>query len=168
MNAIDIKWPIYKIGVHDNMYNEMGVDYIKHSGKISILDNKNLKGDSLGIRRLAIPRNEIYNLKRVIFMFSELLADIGSTYIDSNGNIFKYKKSKFVPLVWKLVKNSELLKTITLLRVEGIPHIFELPTNYWLKYSEEEEVYLGLLNLGNFYIIYDLVTYSIKDTRRKI
>ncbi len=40
MNIKDIRWPIYAIGSGHEIYEDMNVTYVEHSGITSILDNK--------------------------------------------------------------------------------------------------------------------------------
>lgn len=172
MKLQDIKWPIYKIGVHEDVYEDMGVTYIEHSGKVSILDNKNLKGNTLGLRRLLI--NDIYNTKGSLLMLSDLLDYVRKVpskywvFIDNEGNLFRYKKTKYSPLIWREISNARIKTNIVLLNVIGIFQTFELPLNYWYKFKDKEKLYLGLIKFENFYVIYDISEEHMKDSRRKI
>jgi len=174
MTLKNIRWPVYVLGKHDDIYTDMGVTYIVHSNIISILDNKNLNGSTIGIRRLKIDESELYNTKGSIFILADLIESIRKkpsnnwVFVDTNGITFKYKKTKFVPLIWRKINKATKLSTITLLNVDKIFQTFELPNSFWSKFRCEDNLYLGLLNFGDHYMIYDISVEYRKDSRRKV
>lgn len=174
MHISDIRWPIYAISKDHTVYEDMNVTYIEHGGEESILDNKNLAGDTIGKRRLRIAREKLYHLKRTLFMFSELIEYTrprtidDRKFVDTNGIVFNYIKSNTRKLIWRKIKSVEHFKSYVLLKVQGLTDTFELPVNYWKRFKDEETVYLGLLNLEKYYVIYDIDIELRKDTWRKI
>lgn len=174
MNIRDICWPIYAIGTDHIITEDTNVTYVEHSGKISILDNKNLAGDTLGKRRLLLDKKELYHTKRTLFMFAELIdytrdkITIDRKFIDSKGLVFSYKKHSRRKLIWRRVRSIETFNTYTLLKVQGLRDIFEIPNNYWVSFKNRDDIYLGLLDFEKYYMIYDIDIVLRKDTWRKV
>lgn len=174
MNIKNIRWPIYAIGSNHITYEDMNVTYVEHSGIKSILDNKNLAGDTIGKRRLRIDKERLYHTKRTLFMFAELIEYTRTKtlddrkFVDSNGIIFNYTKKDNKKLIWRKVKSVESFNNYVILKVTGLVDSFELPLNYWKQFKKEEEIYLGLINFDKYYSIYDIDIEVRKDTWRKI
>lgn len=174
MNISKIRWPIFAIGTDHDTFEEMNVTYVNHSGMVSILDNKNLSGDTLGKRRLRVSSDRLYKLKRTLFMFSELIEYTRTKlisdrkFVDSNGIVFNYLKKYNKKLIWREIRSVETFDSYVILKVNGLTESFELPNNYWNKFKNEEKVYLGLLYLGKYYSIYDIDIVLRKDTWRKL
>jgi len=174
VNIRDIRWPIYAIGSDHIVSEDMNVIYVEHNGALSILDNKNLSGDSIGKRRLRIAKEELYHLKRTLFMFSELVEYTRTKtienrkFVDSSGIVFNYSKKERKKLIWRKVRSIENYNNYVVLKVAGLLDTFELPTNYWKQFKDESEVYLGLIDFGRYYSIYDIDIVNRKDTWRKI
>ena len=59
-----------------------------------VLDDKNMKGDTLGVRRLQSPMKSIYPLKSMIKDIASLLRHQGRYYIDTSGYFFTKEKTK--------------------------------------------------------------------------
>lgn len=171
MNIRDIKWPIYALS--GDISSEFNVDYIEHNGKISILDNKNLSGNTLGSRRLKLDTKDLYIFKKTLFMFSELIEYTRNKlisdrkFIDSNGIIFNYTKSEYKKLIWRKIISKESFSTYKIIKVSGITNSFEIPNNYWNK-VRHEDVWLGLLDFNKYYVVYDISEEWRKDTQRKV
>lgn len=170
MNITDIQWPIYYIGQNDKIYTEYNVTYLENKGRTFIIDNKNLSGNSLGSRRLKLKGEDLYKFKKTLFMFSELIEltrtknIIDRRFCDSKGEMFLYKKSKFVSLKNFTIHYVEDYPTYKLIYVKETKQTFRVPNNYWEPCYE----YLQALSFGLFYVLYDLSIEPIKDTRRKV
>ena len=60
-----------------------------------VLDDRNMKGDTIGIRRLRSPMKSMYPLKYMVDDIPSLLNHQGKHYIDNSGFFFtKEKKHK--------------------------------------------------------------------------
>lgn len=174
MNIRDIKWPVYAIGGDTCTHTEYNVLYADYLGKSYIIDNKNLRGDTLGSRRLKIPQNELYTFTRTMFMLSELIEITRNKivhdrwFIDNEGKLFIYHKKKICKLLWGKIVSVEQYENFAVLGVKGLVNTFELPNNYWNRVKNNKENYLGLLKIDDYYIIYDIMDHKIKDTWRKV
>jgi len=85
MNLNDIRWPIYVLH-SDEIEERDGLLFCD----TQIVDDKNMTGDSLGLRRLQTPHKNLYRLKVMIESFTEFVHHKGQFYIDSNGKFFRW------------------------------------------------------------------------------
>ncbi|MCP3899132.1 MAG: hypothetical protein GY707_05295 [Desulfobacteraceae bacterium] len=170
MKITDIVWPIYYIGQHDEIYTEYNVTYLSNKERVFIIDNKNLSGDTIGKRRLKLRGEVLYKFKKTLFMFSELVdftrpkKVANRKFCDSRGNIFIYKKSKYVSLKCFPIHYVENFDTYKLIRVKGTLQSFKVPNNYYNPAYQ----YLSALYFGKYYALYDLSIEAMKNTWRKV
>jgi hypothetical protein len=152
-----IKWPIYRLP--SNEWNiQDGLVLLEHQ----ILDDRNMPSDKLGVRRLLTPQKPLFPLKRGLTAIPGLLKY--RHYIDSSGHLFSYEKTKLCDLRCYRIKRVELKETYSLIWLIGlsIPMIVNRPPPIELPYAR-------VLCLGKHpWVIYDYVSESHKDTRRKI
>lgn len=174
MNIKDIKWPIYAIGEDTKIHSEYNVTFATTYDKVTIIDNKNLEGDTLGRRRLNLDPDDLYRFNKTLFILPELV-DYTRTkkikdrlFIDSSGVIFIYDKKETVKLIWRKTTNIEKFSSFVLLSVEGLCDKFEIPNNYWKMLIDANDYYLGLLVFPSYYIVYDVSLEPKKDTWRKV
>ena len=80
MNLNEIRWPIYVLH-SDEIEEQDGLLFCD----TQIVDDKNMTGDSLGLRRLQTPHKNLYRLKVMIETFTDFVHHKGQFYIDSNG-----------------------------------------------------------------------------------
>lgn len=166
MNLRDIVWPIYKIREYNVLNTERGISYIETYTGSYIIDNKNLKGNSLAERRLRIDKDERYPLSEIIFNMSELAHDKSTTrkYIDSSGEIFSYKKEHFYKVTCH--------KVIKIKSVEGLGIVVwgkNLKAPVTVNNIPIEKIrYITVVNISGGYFLYDVRTQKCKDTKRKL
>ena len=63
-----------------------------------VLDDKNMSGHTLGIRRIQSPMNSIYPLRYMIEDITGLMRHRGKFFIDNLGKVFNYEKTETVKL----------------------------------------------------------------------
>lgn len=174
-----ISFPVYRVPYGHNIQSDGTVLYSYREfmdtddnvlvPSIRILDDTSVKGDTLGKRRMQLKLEDVklLRLPRAIYFFSDLikLSTGSTTFIDNNGKLFTYTKSKVYPLVFKkIIRKFPILNGIgTIIEVEGIPSRFK--TAYYLKSSENV---VGLLKIGNAYVLYGIYSEMYDDTRRKV
>jgi hypothetical protein len=100
MDIYSISFPIYYIPSGFTIVNRDNILICKN--KITfreyILDNKNIAGSTLGLRRLQIIASKSNHLpllnlrRRTITNIVDLIKNKGSMYIDDSGFLFRYKK----------------------------------------------------------------------------
>jgi hypothetical protein len=153
----NIVWPIYRIEDDDWHVSDGLVLY-----KGGILDDRNMPGDSLGLRRLQTPHRNLYPLKLGKYTIPELLKF--KYYIDSAGKCFIYEKTVVMPLKYHLIKKVEKKETVSIAWLADIGFPFELRNP-----PLERAKYARVLYLHNTpWLIYDFTELKGKDTTRKI
>lgn len=172
MKLHEIQFPVYLLGenkpVEENslVYYER-IDENKNSIYL-IIDDKYIESKNLGIRRLKLRARgiKLFPLKIAVFFIGDFikLAKGTTWFIDSSGKVFKYRKTKIVPLIFKKIS-----KVIPMKHGGGIIEVEGLHTRYKTLFLPRIECrYAGLLKIGISYILYGLYEDKLKDTRRKI
>ncbi len=135
-----------------------------------ILDNKNIRGNTLGIRRLNLSSSlqedqRLYPLRKIFYTFSDIITHKHKhkVYIDSIGTLFKYTKSKRCNLVYKKITNIEVQATRILCTCKGLFRPIEVP--YIPRVMPR---YLGLLCFQGDYILYELSQCAKAETWRLV
>ena len=173
----EISFPVFKIGesatirVKDTIkytYNEyLLADGITLRKVVALLDDTSIDRPTLGLRRLVLKAQGVplVRLSRAIYFISDIVAKPSSLYIDSNGKLFRYKRTKRVSLVFKkiakMIPNQSGLGSIV--EVENIPSRFKT-----LVHASKAYKYAGLLEVLGGYILYGLYTEKHDNTVRKI
>lgn len=176
ISLTDIVYPVFKIGTERPLFEEGVVLYIYHyrlddgsyRTKYSIIDDRTLEGDTLAKRRIHLVKTgvKIKKLSRAVFFLGDFIkvAKAGTWMIDSAGNVFQYKKTKSVKLVYKPIKQIIPIKSGgAIIEVQGIPSRFKClykPANN-IKYA-------GVIEHGMSYILYDLSVEQFDSTRRML
>lgn len=169
MNLQNVKFPAYAIRSHEKIWEEDFITYIKTINGTQVLDNKNLTGATIGIRRLKIPEDKKYKLKTAVFSFGQLLKHkaANNTWIDDSGTLFKLNKKRFVPLKYKKVKNYRYVDGHGILvDIQGYNAPLMLP-GYFLQ-EIVGHAFIGVLEIDGGYLFYELSDTQKPDTRRKI
>lgn len=171
-----LKFPVYYLG-EEEPQSENGVNfyfYGKHNPegeneyKIQVIDDKNIPGSSLAIRRLKLAdsKQPLFRLKKALFFVGDLIKLTKGTtwYIDSEGQVFAYRKTTKVPLVFKPISSIMPIKTGgSIVEVAQVGSRFKTllaPTGL--------EKYAGLLRVGHGYILYGLYEEKLEDTYRMV
>lgn len=175
ISLTEIVYPVFKIGTEQPLFEEGVVLYIYYYHKdddivikYHIVDDRNLPGDTLAKRRLSLVKDgvKIKKLTRAVFFLGDLIkvAKPNIWMIDSVGNVFRYKKSKSVKLVYKPIKQIIPIKTGgAIIEVHGITSRFKC------LYKPNSNIkYAGVIEYGMSYILYDLSTEQFDSTRRMI
>lgn len=130
-----------------------------------IVDDKNMSGESLGMRRLQSPfYKSLFPLKKSLNTSAGLLKQTLPYFIDSNGLPFIYEKTVYAKL--KYYKIQEVTPKITgcLLKLEGIPKPFSIP-----RPPADGMLWAGVLHYYGFpWVLYEYSETKLPDTRRKV
>lgn len=134
--------------------------------KAAVLDDTSIEHPTLGQRRLVLRNRKVplVRLNRVFFFIGDVIRNSNYTFIDSNGKIFKYVKTKTVPLIFRKItkKWGNPIGMGIIFEVDGIPIRFKT-----LNRQSGHEV-AGLLKVNNGYILYGTYDRMYNDTRRKV
>ena len=120
MNLYDIQWPIYVLH-SDEVEIRDGLLFCD----TQIVDDKNMKGKTLGTRRLQSPHKNLYPLRYMIKGFDDFVHHKGLMYIDSSGKHFRWVKKKICPLISHEIEEVRKKDIISLIKCKGIDHAFE-------------------------------------------
>lgn len=153
----NIVWPIYRLDDDDWHVSDGLLTY-----KGGILDDRNMPGNTLGLRRLQTPHLNLYPLKLGKYTIPELLKH--KYYIDSAGKPFIYEKTINTKLKYHLIKKIEKKETVSIAWLAGIGFPIELRNP-----PLEQAKYARVLYLGDIpWLVYAFTISKGKDTTRKI
>ena len=155
----NVEFPIYVLPHEDWSFSD-GLMFM--DGKV--VDDRNMKGDTLGVRRLQTSYPSMFPLKRQIDSFNGLLKQSQKTFIDSKGRPFIYEKSTWCSLQYSRIKKKELRDEYCLLWLENTSSPFSVP-----RPPEANMAFAGVLYLSGLpWILYEYSDSRKKKTRRKV
>lgn len=165
MHLKDIEFPVFAIGSYEKLWEENLILYLKSGYDIIYkVDNKNLAGDTVGKRRLRIPKNERYNFRGTFFTIYQMINSGKKVFIDNRGKVFRYNKSTKVDLIYREIKKIKRVEDEGyLIYANKVPVPIKVPVILF-----ERQKYIGLLNYKGSYILYELTDEQKADTWRKI
>lgn len=170
-----LKFPIFYVGKNkpevegDKIYTQHIVESDEGDTLVKLLiDDKSIEKDSLALRRLKLKSSgvELFKLKYAIFYIADMLKMCkGPTwFIDSTGELFEYRKSKRVPLIFRPIERIMPINSGgAIIEVHGISTRFKV-----LHAPRNNEKYAGLLLVGVGYILYGLYQEQLEDGYRVI
>ena len=154
-----IEFPIFVVHT-DNVELIDGILFIDNQ----ILDDRNMKGKTLGIRRLQTPMKGLYPLKYMIEDEAEMIKHQGKYYIDSNGYFIQKNKTTKVKLKYHKILRVEKKNIVSMLWIKNCPFPFPLK-----RPLPENASWAGVLYRHACpWILYDLTEEKKKDTWRKV
>ena len=164
----EIVWPLYGLRVHSSIQERNNVLYITTEYGEHILDNKNLSGSTLGMRRLQLKnvlKNEYYSLYRLTGIYYNITDVIQSkkskVYIDTAGIIHNFTRKTRRELKYYKVKDIQVHDNTLLCYCRGLSaplFISYIPTVMPL--------YLGLVKVEGALYVYELSSENKKNTWR--
>ena len=155
-----IEFPVYPLPSVD-WYMQDGVLFID-DGKV--LDDKNMPGDSLGIRRIQCGRTDLCKLKKAFTDFQSMLKSKHKIFIDSKGSPFVYKRTINSPLIYHTVDRIEPKGDCSIVWLKNINHPISVPRP---PYGEAR--YARILYYKGFpWLIYDFSIERGKDSYRRV
>ena len=129
-----------------------------------LLDDTNMPGDTLGVRRVQTPFTELVPLRRSLISHVGLLKQTKKNFIDSKGVPFTYEKTKFCKLKYYKIRKVELKEVASLLWVHGIKAPFTIP-----RPPKEDRSWAVILHMGDTpWLLYEYSKVKLKDTKRKV
>ena len=159
MNYDKIEFPVFVLHT-DNIEFIDGILWIDNQ----VLDDKNMSGKNLGIRRLQSPMKSLYSLNYMLNDEAAILHHQGKFYIDSSGFFFTKSKTTTTRLKYHKIMRVEKKTIASRLWVKDCPFPFPLK-----RPLPENASWAGVLYRDGIpWIIYDLSEEKQKDTWRKI
>ena len=154
-----IKFPVYELP-SGNWDRQDGLLFLDGQ----IVDDKNMLGDTLGVRRLQTPYENLLPLKHQIDTFRGIVKSRGKYFIDTHGVSFIYEKTKFCKLKYYKIKDVVLRGSCCLLKLHGVKNSFVIP-----RPPDMDIKYAGVVHWeGLPWILYDYSEDRLKDTRKKV
>ena len=98
-----IRFPVYAMP-SGNWYRQDGLLFLDDK----ILDDRNMGGDTLGIRRLQTPYKNLQELHHQLDNFRGILKSRSKYFVDSYGIPFIYEKSEFCKLIGERLEQEGL------------------------------------------------------------
>jgi len=158
-NIQKVVFPVYKVG-SSNWSNSDGLIFIEDQ----IVDDRNMPGNTIGIRRLQTPHKNLYKINKKIDNLTGILKSNTNIFIDTKGSIFLYDKTYFSKLKYYRIKRIDKKETACLLWLAGIKTPFIIP-----RPPEPGILYAGVLHFhGLPWVLYEYSETKKKDTRRKV
>lgn len=155
----NIQFPIYVLNT-DNVELIDGLLIAEDQ----IIDDKNMPGENLAMRRLQTPMKSIYPLKYMIDNIPDLIRHRGSNYIDSNGKYFFLEKTKTSPIKYHKIGRIDGKGNAALVWCLNIPFPFVCKRPPRL-----EDTWAGILYRNGIpWELWEFSTERKKDTWRKI
>lgn len=175
-NFSKIQFPIYHLGGQkptqdgDRLYYQYIATNTDGEDRdvIQVLDDKSQPGLTLAMRRLQLKNQGVVlaKLKYAIFFIGDMLKLCKGTtwFIDSEGTVFEYRKTKKVPLVFRPISQIMPIKTGgAVIEVQGVGTRFKT-----LHAPKGTEKWAGVLLVGVAYVLYGLYDEKLEDTTRMI
>lgn len=175
MNLAKVNFPVFPLSndIHTTTIDKALVvvyyDKELNTEIYKYVDDTSIPKDTLGSRRLVIKLrgDSLYPLREAIYFLGDLIkiAKVNNTFIDSSGKLFKYTKTKLIPLKFYSIDRIIQIPTGgSIISVVGLLQRFKT-----LARVDSTKKYVGLLCLTNKqYILYGVYNNKEKDTWRKI
>ncbi len=164
LTLFDIEFPIFALTTYyRRIWEEDNITYIETDSGVYALDNKNIKGDTLGQRRLRIKSIKLYMPREVVHSISQLLKSDYICFIDNNGKVFKYSKTRTAPLEYHKVDRVARSAKGCVLHFKTINNPILVPCR--IAFGIE---YVGFIVTQLGYILYEYSEEHKQNTWRKI
>lgn len=157
MELSSISFPVYPLDRYHAVVEELGVVHIYDDYGKFILDNKNLPGDSLGKRRLRIlDKDSLYHLGHAYFTLKDLIKykQGNSNFVDSNGKVFKYRKSSYVRLAYHRIASVVEVEDSVYIQTTKYSALFRVPPELGIMWYKDK--YAGIIDLMGGQMLYDI------------
>ena len=129
-----------------------------------VVDDKNMPGTSLGIRRLQTHFTELVPLKHSIESLIGILKQKNRCFIDSNGTPFIYQKTMNSALKYYKIRKVEKKGVASVLWLKDINFPFTIP-----RPPPQEKTWAAVLHMSGLpWLLYEYSEERLKDTRRKV
>lgn len=154
-----LKFPVYPLPSED-WWVQDGVLFLQDQ----VIDERNMPGKTLGVRRLQCGRKDLLPLPKAILSLPDLIQARTKTFIDSSGRPFIYVKAHNSKLVTHRIKRIDKKEVASLLWLNDWPSPFTLERPP----AGAPEFVRMLHYKGTPWIIYDYVRQPVKDTYRRV
>ncbi len=155
----DLRFPLYPLP-NSNWFIQDGVLFLDGQ----VVDERNMPGKTLGIRRIQCGRKDLLPLRRAITDIYSLIHSKNKTFIDSKGKPFIYEKTLSSKLKCYQIKRIDKKESASTLWLRGVNHPFTIP-----RPPINNPGWARVLHLGpSPWMLYDYVSQPSKDTYRRV
>lgn len=160
MKLTDIVFPVFILPRDIDIDTQDGIVFANRQ----MLDDLNVNHDSLGMRRLRSSYPTKFPLTKAVHDIPSFLKSAAKRFVDSNGTVFRYDKTRMVDLRYYLIKSVRRLGTKSIVWIEDINFPFDLA-----RPPDPEMRWAGILYDGRHpWLLYEFSENKKKDTKRKI
>lgn len=173
----DIAWPVFRLKELKPEKEDGRIfyrsEFLDHDDvgirtNIRIVDDKNVSGKNLGMRRLRLAVDEVplFPIHRAIYFLGDLLKQAKPTtwFVDSNGSLFQFTKSSRAKLTCHKIKNLFPTDGIgVVVEVQGISSRFKT-----IYRPSPLEIYAGILTVGMTHIFYGFYEEPFPQSWRRV
>ena len=129
-----------------------------------LLDDRNMKGKTLGMRRLQTPFEDLFPLKAAVTDITGLIKNTKNIFIDNEGVPFLYEKTQSSSLKYYKIRKVERKNSASVVWLKGISFPFKIP-----RPPSVDTTWAGVLHLSGIpWILYEYSEFQKSDTRRKV
>ena len=154
-----LQFPIFPVHT-DEITLVDGILWIENQ----VLDDKNMKGKTLGMRRIQSPMKSIYPIKYMIKDIRSYLDHQGKYYIDNIGYFFRKEKTTKSTLIYHKILREDLKTVASVLWVKDCPFPFTLD-----RPLKDDQTWAGILYRDSIpWLLYDTSSEKKKNSWRKI
>lgn len=156
----NIQFPVFALP-SSNWEEQDGLLYIDNQ----IVDDKNMPGKTIGMRRLQTPAKELYPLRGSIAAPISLIRQTRiKTFIDNVGTPFIYEKTTSSSLKYYKIRKIELKNVASVLWLNGVSFPFKVP-----RPPKDGLSWAGVLHVKEIpWLLYEYSETKKADTRRKV
>jgi hypothetical protein len=156
-----LKFPLYQLP-SDNWDIIDGIVFVDNMA----VDDLNMPGDSIGIRRKQSGRSDFMKLKSPKFLIGEVIKNRTRHFISSDGVPFTYSKTKFQALKFKSIVKFEPRDTYTFVWLHGLTIPLEIPRP---PQDSSRLAWARVLYYGDHpWMLFDFSMYRGKNTRIRV
>tara|TARA_R110000796_G_scaffold244493_1_gene367581 strand:- start:1894 stop:2388 length:495 start_codon:yes stop_codon:yes gene_type:complete len=129
-----------------------------------LLDDRNMVGATLGIRRAQTSYPSLFRLNKGVMSANGIIKQSTKCFIDSKGSLFIYEKTKMLTLKYIKIDRVVQKEVASLIYVKGHRRPFTVP-----RPPEPGMVWAGILHLHKLpWMLYEYSEEKLKDTKRKV
>lgn len=119
----DLIFPVYVIH-SENVELIDGILWLDNQ----VLDDKNMLGETLGIRRMQTPMKSLYSLRYMIRDIVGMSQHKGKNFVDSDGRVIAYEKTEKCKIHYHKITKRFKRGVATMIKFKGIDRLMEVAT----------------------------------------
>lgn len=147
---------------HTHYVDDMNTESVN----IRVVDDANLSGTTLGLRRLQLQDEKLFPIRTAIYFLADLVKLAKSTtwFIDNSGRVFQYEKNTRAKLQTKRIKQVLPAQGLgCVVELEGISSRFKA-----MQRPSETQNFARVLKLGMGFIFYGFCETVKPDSWRMV